>query len=357
MANIIDYIKWRGDIKFSSKYPFNELDSLILARFSYLCFHKIDMNKTETIESIYNKIKDLSSNNYLIKEDKDLIKLLSSSIRFKNLKVTDYVRINSKEQEKQFGAICIHLSYKELYISYIGTDATIYGWKEDFNMSFMDKVPCQELGVNYLRDIYNKYKHKRIRIGGHSKGGNVAIYSALNSDYKIQKKIIKVYNYDGPGLPKEAYKGNDYIINKMETYIPQDSIIGSLFYHKEKTTVVESTSFFFMEHDIYSWQVLKDDFIKMNNKLGRNKKLEEAINKYLENTTKEERKIIVDAIYKIISDSKIDNVFDLMKKYPKILPKILMEYKNLNKEQRTRITNLIGALIGASIRNLKKTTK
>ena len=221
MANINDYLKWRGDIKISKDYPFNEVDSMILARFSYLLFSKIKMNKIETIGNISLKMKDFPDNEFLYNGDKELITNLGTSLRFKNLKVTDYVENNNKAREEQFGAITIHLSLKELYISYLGTDMSIIGWKEDFNMGFMDTVPCQIEGLDYLHKISLKYPSKKIRIGGHSKGGNVAIFAAITAPKRIQMKITKVYNYDGPGFSKEIidkYENPD-ILKKIETYI------------------------------------------------------------------------------------------------------------------------------------------
>ena len=176
MSSINDYIKWRGDLKLSSEHKFNELDSLILARFSYLIFHKIEMNKVETIESISKKMAHFKNNEFLFNGDKEMITLLGKSRRFKDLKVTDYVRNNSKKEEQQFSALVIHISKKSLYISFVGTDENLYGWKEDFNMAFMDEVPCQKLGTSYLTQIAQKYWYKKIRIGGHSKGGNIALY-------------------------------------------------------------------------------------------------------------------------------------------------------------------------------------
>ena len=146
-----------------------------------------------------------------------------------------------------------------MYISFMGTDMTIYGWKEDFNMAFMENVPCQILGKKYLEDISKKYHNKKIRIGGHSKGGNVAVYSAITSSEKVKKRIVKVYNYDGPGFNKniiDKYETDD-ILEKIETYIPQDSIIGRLLNHKEKKTIIQSIEKGILQHDIYSWQVLK----------------------------------------------------------------------------------------------------
>lgn len=227
MANINDYLLWRGDIPINSKFKFNEIDSAILARFSYLIFFKIEMNEIETIETISDKMSHFDNDEFMYNGDKELITYLGKSDRFKNMKVTDFVRNNDKETEKQFGAITVHISEEEMYISFIGTDSTIYGWKEDFNMGFMENVPCQVDGKKYAEKISKKYPNKRIRIGGHSKGGNVAIYSSITVPEEIQNRIIKVYNYDGPGFNKtiiEKY-GNEEIISRIETYIPQDSVI------------------------------------------------------------------------------------------------------------------------------------
>ena len=151
MSNINDYLLWRGDIPIDKRFKFNEVDSMVLARLSYLLFNKIDMKPIETIESASEKMKDFDNDEFLYNGDKELITYLGQSERFKNMTLTDYVKVNSKANEKQFAAITVHISDKEMYISYIGTDSTIYGWKEDFNMAFMDDVPCQIAGKEYLR--------------------------------------------------------------------------------------------------------------------------------------------------------------------------------------------------------------
>ena len=170
MANINDYLKWRGDIPINRNFKFNEIDSMILARFSYLRFDKIKMEKEETIESISEKMRFLDNDEFRYNGDKDLITYLGESIRFKDMKVTDYVQNNEEELEQQFGAITIHISNREMYLSYIGTDSTIYGWKEDFNMAFMDSVPCQVLGVKYTNKVARKYPSKKIRINRYGMG-------------------------------------------------------------------------------------------------------------------------------------------------------------------------------------------
>ena len=153
MSNINDYLIWRGDIPIIPEAPLNEVDSMILARFSYLIFDRIDLQEVETIETIYNKMKNFKNEEFKYNGDKELITNLGQSKRFKDMQVTDYVKNNNKETEKQFSAITVHISEDEMYLSFLGTDKSILGWKEDFNMSFMQNVPAQLAGLEYLNKI------------------------------------------------------------------------------------------------------------------------------------------------------------------------------------------------------------
>ena len=356
MANINDYLLWRGDIPFSKKYPFNEIDSMILARFSYLLFDKIEMNQIETIEDISKKMKDFDNEEFLYNGDKELITNLGESERFKKLIVTDFVSNNDKENEKQFGAITIHLSNKELYISYIGTDKTINGWKEDFNMAFMENVPCQIEGKKYAEKIAKKYRNKKIRIGGHSKGGNVAIYSAITVEKQIQDKIIKIYNYDGPGFNKNIFDKyeNDEIINKIETYIPQESVIGRILNHKEKTTIVLSTEKGILQHDIYSWQILKNDLIKVEKNTNISENIDKTLTDWLENTTNEQRKIFIDAVFELFYSTEADTFIEIYNNVRESIPKILKKYREISEEDKKIITDMIKIIVKSYINNVKE---
>lgn len=343
MANINDYIRWRGDLPINSKFPFNEIDSMIMARFSYLLFERISMDKIETIESLSLKLDKFANDEFRYNGDKELITELGRSPRFKDLKVTDFVRNNELENEKQFSAIVIHLPKNEIYVSYIGTDATLYGWKEDFNMAFMDDVPCQSAGKEYLEKVASKYKRKKIRIGGHSKGGNVAIYSAITVDRQIQDRIIKVYNYDGPGFNSKVIKkyAKAHILDKIESYFPQDSMIGRLLNHKEKYKISLSNEKGFYQHNIYSWQVLKTDLVFSETHTKNSEIMNKTVVSWLENTTPEQRKICVDTIFEILYSTEADTFKDLSKNLAKSLPVIMKKYDEISKEDRKMMTNVI----------------
>ena len=356
MANINDYLMWRGDIPLNSKFKFNEVDSMILARFSYLLFDKIKMSKVETIESIADKMKDIPETEFRYNGDKELIANLGKSTRFKDMIVTDYVRNNDKETEKQFCAVTIHLSDTQLYISYIGTDNTIYGWKEDLNMSFMDNVPCQIAGKEYARKIARKYEDKKIRIGGHSKGGNVAIYSAITVSKEIQKRIIKVYNYDGPGFNESIIEkyGNSAIIKKIETYIPQDSIIGRILNHKEKITIALSNQKGIFQHDLYSWQVVRDDLVRLEQNTQISEDIDETLTDWLETTTPQQRQIFVDTVFELFYSTDVETFREISTNLSTNIPKILKKYKELSQEDRKVITDMIKIITSSYFGIVKK---
>ena len=356
MANVIDYLLWRGDLPFSKEHCFNEIDSLILARFSYLIFDKIKMNPKETIASISRKMSSFPEDAFLYKGDKDLIVNLGKSTRFKDLLVTDCIVNKDKSIERQFGAITIHLSNREIYVSFLGTDFSILGWKEDFNMMFLENVPCQLAGKEYLKNICKKYPGRKVRVGGHSKGGNVAIFSAITSSKRIQNRIIKVYNYDGPGFRKEVlkkYQVKDFL-KKIETYIPQDSIVGKLLYHNEKTSITYSVEKGILQHDIYSWQVLKDDLIYSSKSTENSEVVDKTITKWFEETTNEQRKIVVETIFDLFYSTDSETFEEMSKNFTKKLPLVMKKYNEVSKEDKDMIVKTIKMMIGIYMEVVKE---
>lgn len=346
MSNINDYLIWRGDLPINSKIPFNEVDSMILARFSYLRFDKINMNDEESIKSISDAMKDFEDEEFLFHGDKELITNLGNSDRFNKMLVTDYERINDSESEKQFGAITIHLSQDEMYISYIGTDKTITGWKEDVNMGFMENVPCQIAGKEYLKKIAKKYPLKKIRIGGHSKGGNVAIYSAVTNSNEIQDRIIKVDNFDGPGFNSKIinkYK-NSSIIERIETYIPQESIIGRILDHEEKVTISLSCEKLFMQHDIYSWQIYRDSMIKSEKNTDISENVSETFKEWIDNSTDVQRKIMFNSIFELFYSTDAKTFGEMKKTISTSLPKIFNKYKELDENDKKVMMDMIKSI-------------
>ena len=343
MSNINDYLIWRGDITIDDKYSFNEVDNMILARFSYLLFDRINMKEQETIESISKRMKDFENDEFNYNGDKDLITNLGKSDRFKDMIVTDFIKNNDFESERQFSAITIHISDNELYISFVGTDGSIMGWKEDFNISFMENIPSQIAGLDYTKMIAEKYPNKRIRIGGHSKGGNIAVYSAINSPEDIQKRIIEVVNYDGPGFDEEKIgeNKNKEIINRINTFIPQDSIIGRILEHAEKNEVVLSNAKGIFQHDIYSWQVERNKIIRTDRVTDASDKMNLAVKNWLKGTSPEQRKIFFDNVFEIFYSTNATTFDEISNNWLKNTPKLIESYRSLPEEDRKNLTSML----------------
>lgn len=359
MANINDYLKWRGDIPINNTFKFNEIDDMILARFSYLLFDRIKMNSKETIETISKKMKNFENDEFRYNGDKELITNLGISERFKNMLVTDFSENNNKEVEKQFGAITVHISEKELYISFIGTDSSIIGWKEDFNLAFMKNIPAQLEGLNYLINIAKKYPSKKIRIGGHSKGGNVAVYSAISCNPDIQKRIISVTNYDGPGFNDtiiNSYK-NSSILSRIKTYLPQDSVIGRILEHKEKCEFVLSNEKGLYQHDIYSWEVDKLNMVRLEKSTTSSELMYKTVKEWLKQTTTEQRKIFFDGIFEVFYSTSANTFGEISNNFIQKLPTLLKTYREISEEDRKLITKMLRSFIKAYAVNLKENEK
>ena len=300
MATIFDYIIWR-DIELE-KVEVNEIDYLILSRFSYLPFDGlIDENEKITIKECYERFKKKGKRELVImKNDFKLFQILANSKRFGKLIITKYINKIDLKAEKQFSAICVFLPNKEIAVLFRGTDNSIIGWKEDFNMSFSTAVPSQQDAVEYLENISSRYKGK-ISITGHSKGGNLAIYSAVFCNKKTKKKIKKVYNFDGPGFNEKVIDSEEYmgVLEKIHNYIPQTSVVGRLFENKGKLTIVKSNEKGFWQHDLYSWSVLGDKFVE-SEITNSSEFVDKTLTNWLLNVDETERKKFVDTLFEIV---------------------------------------------------------
>lgn len=356
MANIFDYIEWRGDLSLNQS-SFNEIDNLILSTLSYFPFEEI-MEENETVsikelgERLENKI--IRKDKFILKPDKDLFKLMSKSRRFGGMKVTRYVNKIDLEEEKQFAAITILMPDGTIYISYRGTDNTIVGWKEDFNMSFKSHLPSQLDAVLYLQTIAKDYRRVPIRLGGHSKGGNLAVYAAAFVDKKIRKRIINVYNNDGPGFDDDIISTKQYktIIERVHTYIPQDSICGRLLNHEEKYSVIKSSAKGIMQHDPYSWEVLANRFIHLKEVTNGSEFIDKTIKEWLKQTNPEQREQLVDIVFEIINMTKAKTFVEIKNNWQANAKILLKSYQNIDAESKEMILKMITDLLRIARDNL-----
>ncbi len=354
MSNVCEYVKWRGDLTLKQS-KFNEIDALILTRLSYFPFDQlIQPNEEATVEELSKRFEkaDKSTMKILWEDDNELFPLMGKSERFGKMSVTQYVNKINAEQEKQFSATTVILPDNTIFVTYRGTDATIVGWKEDFNMCFKSHIASQKDAVEYLNMVSKKYK-RLIRIGGHSKGGNLAVYAAMFTNSKVKKRIINIYNNDGPGFDDEIIKTKEYkeILPKVHTYIPQSSIIGRLLNHEEKYTVVQSIQKGIMQHDLYSWQLEGKEFICLEKVTNGSEIFDKTLKEWLINITPEQRGIVIDTAFDILNTTEVEYFSELKKNWFLNIRLMLGRYKNLDDESKKVISEIVQKLV-STVKNI-----
>lgn len=348
-ADILDYLLWRGDISLNDKM-FNEVDGAILARLSYLPFEHIVLNPSEPVRLAYAAAEMLALPNIestvLQKEDVDFLREISKSERFCNSYIFEFTARSDFETQTQFSAVSVELESGDICVSFRGTDSTVTGWREDFNMGFVCPVPAQTSAVKYLEKIAADRVGDLI-IVGHSKGGNLAVYASAFCGEDIQKRIKKVYNFDGPGFVDSVleYDGYKTISEKVSTYVPQFSVVGMLLGHKEKYTIVHSERVGIMQHDIYSWNVRRDGFVYLETVNDGSKFLDYTLKNWLANMNYEQREKFVDAIFAAISERGSDTLKDLNVNRLSNIKSALKSVKNLDDTTIMAVTRALILLV------------
>lgn len=367
MANIIDYLMWRGDIPFS-QVPLNEIDSLILSRISYFPFDNLFQGDEQiTIGKAYQRFKKEKDKTVLQIDDLDLFPVVADCVRYKNLVLRDYINKIDGKQEKQFSAITICLPNHILYVSFRGTDNTLIGWKEDFNMSFSSNVPSQKDSIVYLDEIASKCEGDII-VGGHSKGGNLAVYASTFCNRKTKERIKEIYNEDGPGFDDDIIQTKEYqeMIKKVHTYIPQSSVIGRLLNHQETYTVVQSTASGIMQHDLYSWQVMGSKFISLEEVTNGSLLVDKTIKDWVKEVSPKQRAQFVEVLFEILNSTEATTLEELSSKKMETARLLVKRYQSIEDENKELISKTMHALLGIiknnvigniSQKSVKKTKK
>ncbi|MCM1135055.1 MAG: DUF2974 domain-containing protein, partial [Clostridium sp.] len=288
MENIISYVRDWGKYSLKER-PLNEADSLVLCQFVYLNYEAFVPGPQEgrepvRIQSIYsNPEKDRIFENYWYHEsNKELLSAMAQSPRFGGLKMNYYVNIIDEDEETQFSAMTYFLEDGSIYVAYRGTDATIVGWKEDLNLAFSKPLPSQYLAVEYLDRVAGLVSGS-FYAGGHSKGGNLAVYAAMNCKEETRERLLKVFNNDGPGFrPEIREQGNFQAIeDKVVKFIPRSSLVGMILENHGKYEIVESRSIGMFQHNTYNWKIKDGAIVRAKNMTSSKIKRDTALNEWI----------------------------------------------------------------------------
>ncbi len=352
MANITDYLTWRGDLLFNID-DFNEIDGAVLSRLTYQRFEMLSSSYLKgplslAIERILS-LEDIEEKT-LIKGDWSFMKTIVSSERFKNLEIMDYTDILEEESQTQFSALTLlDKTTGLLFVFFRGTDNTLLGWKEDFNMAFVTPLPGQKKAVEYLGKM-SSLSDNKIIVGGHSKGGNLAVFASSFVDEKIQSRIRHVYNYDGPGFDEKILKEDGYkrICSHISTFVPQSSVVGMLLEHEEKYIIVHSTKSGIMQHDIYSWEVIGKSFRVLEEVDNSSRFIDSTLKEWLKSMDKDEREAFVDGIFDIMKSGNYSTLREMRENWLKSGMGMIKGALELPPERRKKVLGALSLLLKSS---------
>ena len=364
MGNIMDYISWRGDLTFAQS-PFNEVDNLILACFSYVNLDRIPAvtrQKGIELKKLVKEFKKL----HTIKEleaDKSFIRLapfmmfeMAESVRFGNCVIRNYVNEIVTEAEQQFSAVEIVLDDGTSYISFRGTDDTIIGWKEDFNLS-TGVVPAQKRAVEYMQRISDKASGM-LRVGGHSKGGNLAIYGSVMCK-SVHDKILEIYSNDGPGFSKEFQESPETaeMMPKIIRIIPEYSIIGTLLEHEKQPIIVASISRGLLQHDGFSWEVQGPGLVRRDSLNKTALRFIEILHKWIDGMDMEQKRLLIEDLFATLQASGYENLSEVQSGGLKSLAAMVKRLDKFAPESRGMMQELLTAICGGWLEQLQENTK
>jgi len=336
MATMFDYLKWRGDLTFTQDPP-NAVDALIFSTLSYISYGgmveadpKTPVFLRDAAEAFF-ALPD-HEERIRVKNDLELLHEAAKTVRFGYTRLTDYRDLLIPEQETQFAAMTFHLDDGTAFLAFRGTDNTLVGWKEDFNMSFQQTVPAQRMALQYVREIAGEYDVP-LRLGGHSKGGNLAVFGAARSSPMIQRQILEVYNHDGPGFTKYMMGDPGYlaIVPKIKTFIPESSVIGMLLEHEEPYSVIKSKTVSLLQHDPYSWEVMGKSFVTMQEISEESRFVDATIKEWFAEMTNQERGRLVDVMFTLLGTGGVENTLEIF--HPKNIRNYL---KTLSADENMR---------------------
>ena len=352
MANAVDYIAWRGDLGLDVS-PWNAVDALLFATLSYLDFEGTDSGQGVTLEEAARLGLLRETEHSAFQARKQMFEAMAKSRRFSGCRIHHAIAVTDGEMAMQFAAACYDLPDGTLCAAFRGTDATVVGWREDLNMSVLEPVPAQEAARFYLEKVV-ELDGRKIRLVGHSKGGNLAAYAAALAAPAAQDRILEVWSFDGPGMSPEVFRGEGYrrMVDRIRSYVPQTSIIGMLMEYHRNYRVARSTASGIQQHDPLTWQVLGTGFEEMDSIDETAESISETLHEWLNATEPEERADFVDAVFQMIESTKVTTVSEMKEEKLKNLKTLIESSRELSPEKRKIAGRMVGRFVSVGLSNV-----
>lgn len=369
MADIIDYALLNAHKDFDT-LPYSKIDSLVFSELAYLSFDSIVPNsKSRSKGLLFSDIAESESYEALFplertaERNKKLLNAVAYSKRYGKVRVNYYEDIFDIEKDTQFCAITFILPNGDACIAFRGTDSTITGWKENFNMLFTSPVAAQSHSVIYVNTVAKKIKGNII-LTGHSKGGNLAIYSGSMCSPIVKNKIVEIQAFDSPGFTKEFIESKEHTVTEkiIRKFMPEESLVGVLLNNREQYRIIKSGGSGIMQHDPFLWQIdiAENDFIDGEKLYMSSKFFDATFNDWVNSSTPEQREQFVEALFQIINAFNSENALSFVDLTDNIKSNSTVAYeklKGLDPEMRSLVMQGIGDLFSSINKNVKSTPK
>lgn len=354
MANIFDYLEWRCDVPFGVD-PFNEVDNLVLAELIYTDFKGIvpmdgrAVSLREACDAFFlghTREEILASKSFTAKAPLLMEKMLEGE-RFRDVRLCWYLDDTDTAQETQLAAVTFLLPDESAYVAFRGTDGTLVGWREDANLSFQHETEGQRRGARYL-DWVGRQLDGAVRVGGHSKGGNLAVYAAARCESALQDRVLAVYSNDGPGFHEEMLQSEGYrrILPKIMDIVPDTSIIGMMLTSLAESRVVKSSQNGILQHDGFSWEVTRNRFVEAALS-DASRWFDRFLSEWLLHTDDESRRAMTDIVFSVFESTGADSFREIGQQKWKSAEAMLSAMVSLPKERQHEALSFIQKL-GAS---------
>ncbi|MBR5681863.1 MAG: DUF2974 domain-containing protein [Ruminococcus sp.] len=268
---------------------------------------------------------DVNKRILTFEQDNILFRKLAESRRFRGTTLRGFVCSVESDEDMQFSALTYRLGDGSGFLAFRGTDGTVVGWKEDFNLSFMQQTAGQERAINYLNTAFDS-DNQPIRLGGHSKGGNFAIFSSLYCNEAIRDRIVNIYSYDGPGFRDEVIESEVYknMLPKIKCFIPQVSIVGMLLGSSSEPKIVKNSAIGIKQHFAYNWELKRNRFLLTDKLKKSGDVINKAISGMLDDFSDSEREIFTESLFEILQAPDKETLKELnkLRSYPSIIKAI-----------------------------------
>ena len=364
MANLLDYLDWRGDLTLKQS-PFNEVDNLILAELAFVDFNGIVPGPGEGPAVVLEEAAERYLERFpagekidmgvLVPDEiPDMVRKMARLPRFRSMRLGCFADRLDADNAQQFAALTVETGDGAVYCSFRGTDDTLAGWKEDFHMAYVSQIPAQKLAVEYLETVARQYPRRKLRLGGHSKGGNLAVWSGVFCRPAVPKRIQAVWSNDGPGFHDDILVLPQYrrLADRITTIVPKSSVVGMLLEHGEDYVVVDSREQGLMQHDGFSWQVLGTEFVHLREITRQGRRTDLALRTWLKELSPEQRERFVEGLFQVLTASGASTLTDLKEDGFKSAGAMVRAMKDLDKETRDALIDAVGLLMRSNVKVL-----